>query len=113
MALYNITTKQEFEDKVLKSKKVVLVDFWAQWCPPCRAMAPILHALSEKLDDNFDVVKIDVEQTPDNGSLAQQYGVQGIPNMQIFRSGKVVKEIVGMRPQQLLESELVEIIKAA
>ena len=57
MALYDITSRQEFDEKVLKNGKPVLVDFWAQWCPPCRAMAPILHQIAE--ETKFDVVKIE------------------------------------------------------
>ena len=106
MALINTTTKQEFEEKVLKSEKLVLVDFWAQWCPPCRAMAPILEDLAKKLDDSLDVVKVDTEASVDNNQLAAQYGVRGIPNMQVFKDGKVVEELVGMRPAAVLEDEL-------
>ena len=106
MALYNTTSEQEFNDRVIKSDKFVLVDFWAVWCQPCRMMAPILEKLAEKLDDQLDVVKVNVEESADNGRLAQQYGVQGIPNMQVFHSGKVVKELVGARPQHVLEGEL-------
>lgn len=111
MALYNTTTNKEFEAKVLNSDKVVLVDFWATWCPPCRMMAPILEAISKKMDDKLDVVKVDVDASGDNGSLASKYGVQGIPNMQVFKNGRVVKELVGARPQNVLEHELEEFLK--
>ncbi|AGL61950.1 putative thioredoxin [Candidatus Saccharimonas aalborgensis] len=106
MALYSTTTNQEFDDKVLKSKKIVLVDFWATWCPPCRVMAPILEDVAKKMDDVLDVIKIDVEASADNSQLASKYGVRGIPNMQVFKGGKVVKELVGARPANVLESEL-------
>ena len=106
MALYNTVSREEFEEKVLKNDKVVLVDFWAQWCPPCRAMAPALEEIAKKMDANVDVAKVDIEQSPDNGALAQQYGVQGIPNMQIFKDGKVVDELVGMRSAAVLEDEI-------
>ncbi len=105
MALFNTTTHDEFTKKVLESKNLVLVDFWAQWCPPCRMMAPILESVAEKLD-GVDVVKVDIEQSADNNKLASTYGVQGIPNMQVFKDGIVVKELVGMRPQSVLEQEL-------
>lgn len=106
MAIYNTTTRKEFEEKVLKSKKVVLVDFWAQWCPPCRAMAPVLEMTARRLEDNVDIIKVDVEATADNNQLAAEYRVQGIPNMKIFKDGEMVEEIVGMRPQPALEGAL-------
>ncbi len=111
MALYSTTTQKEFEEKVLKNDKLVLVDFWAVWCPPCRMMAPILETLGKKLDDKLDIVKVNVEESADNGQLAAQYGVQGIPNMQVFRGGQVVKELVGARPQHVLEGELEPLMK--
>ncbi|MGB3023956.1 MAG: thioredoxin [Candidatus Saccharimonadales bacterium] len=110
MALYNTTTQQEFEEKVIKSDKVVLVDFWATWCPPCRMMAPILEDTAKKMDDVLDVVKVDVEASADNGQLASKYGVQGIPNMQVFKDGQVAKELVGARPANVLHDELKDII---
>lgn len=100
MALYNTTTRQEFEEKVLKSSRPVLVDFWAPWCPPCRAMAPILEMIADETE--FDVVKVDTEASQDNARLAMEYRVQGIPNMKVFKDGTMVEEIVGMRPKQIL-----------
>ncbi len=106
MALHNTKTAAEFEKTVLKSDKVVLVDFWAAWCMPCRMMAPALETISSKMDDKLDVVKVNIEESPENMALAEQYGVRGIPNMQVFKDGKVVKEMVGMRPAAALEAEL-------
>jgi len=110
MAVFNTTTEKEFEEKVLKNDKVVLVDFWAEWCPPCRAMAPILDMASRKLEDDVDIVKVNVEESADNGQLAAKYRVSGIPNMKIFKNGEEVKEIVGMRPLVALEAELRSVI---
>lgn len=106
MSLINTTTNDEFSSKVLKNDKVVLVDFWAQWCMPCRMMAPILENVAEKMEKDVEVVKVDVEASQDNGALAGKYGVQGIPNMQVFKGGEVVAQIIGMRPQAALEEEL-------
>lgn len=105
MAVQNTLTKSEFKEKVLDSDKVVLVDFWAAWCAPCRMMAPILENVDKKIG-GVDIVKVNVEESPDNGELAAEYGVQGIPNMQVFKGGKVVDQLVGMRPEPVLEDEL-------
>ena len=110
MALYNTTTKKEFEEKVLKSKKTVLVDFWAMWCPPCRAMAPTLDEVAKSMDEKLDIVKVNIEDSTENSALAAEYGVQGIPNMQVFRDGKVIEELVGMRPASVLKEELKSVL---
>ena len=106
MALYNTLTRKEFDEKVLKSDKLVLVDFWAKWCPPCRAMAPTLEKLANDLDKEFDVVKVDVEESPENNQLASEHGVQGIPNMQLYKKGKVIDVLIGMRPIEVLRDEV-------
>lgn len=82
MALYEVTTKQEFKEKALNSDKPVLVDFWAPWCPPCRAMAPILHKIAEETE--FDVVKSYSRLAQKNAQLAQEYRVQGYPKYEDF-----------------------------
>lgn len=112
MAVHNTTTNDEFTKQVLKNNKVVLVDFWAGWCMPCRMMAPILDNVAEKMSDKVEIVKVDVEATQDNAMLAGKYGVQGIPNMQIFKDGKVVDQLIGMRPQAVLEDELAKHARA-
>lgn len=109
MALYNTTTRLEFDEKVLQNTNLVLVDFWAQWCPPCRMMAPILESIAKTMD-GVDVVKIDVEASADNSQLASEHGVQGIPNMQVYKGGTLVKELIGARPQAILEQELQSVL---
>lgn len=106
MALYTVTTQEEFEEKVIKNSKLVLVDFWAQWCPPCRMMAPVLDTVAKKMDADVDVVKVDVEASPNNTALSEKYEVQGIPNLQIFKNGERVEQLVGVRPQMVLEEDL-------
>lgn len=112
MGVIATTTKAEFKKHVTDSNKVVLVDFWAEWCPPCRAMAPVLEHMARKYDDTLDVVKVNVEESMDNGMLANEHGVQGIPNMVIYKGGAVVKNLIGMRPAPVLENELKEFLNA-
>jgi len=98
-------TSSDFEQIVLKEKQPVLVDFWASWCVPCQMMGPILDDLSIDLDGLAKIVKVDIED-PENAELAMRYQVRGIPNMKIFKDGNMIKEIVGMRPKELLRAEM-------
>lgn len=109
MALITVSTKKDFEEKVINSKKTVLVDFWASWCPPCRAMAPILEKVATKLDDSVDIIKVDIEENTENHQLAIEYGVQSIPNMPIFVNGKEQNRLVGLVP----ERELINILNSS
>lgn len=100
----------DFTDQVLKSDKPVLVDFWASWCMPCLMMSPILDELAEELGDSLKIAKLNTE-SPANGQLAQMYQVRSIPNMKLFKDGKVIKEFVGARPKEVFRQELEEAIK--
>jgi len=100
-----VLTDENFEQEVLKSDLPVLVDFWAPWCGPCRMMAPILDDLSEELTGKARIAKLDVEN-PKNQNLAAQYSIQSIPNMKLFKGGKVAKGFVGFRPKDAFKAEL-------
>lgn len=106
MALLATTNKDEFTEKVLENDKLVLVDFWADWCPPCRMMVPILDKVSQKMAGDIDVVKINIEEHEDNAQIAAEYGVQSIPNLLIFKNGTVVSSLIGMTPEPALIDEL-------
>jgi len=95
-------TDASFAADVLESDKPVLVDFTAAWCPPCRAMNPILDELASSRDD-LRIVKLDVD---DNQSTAAQYGVMSMPTFMLFNNGALVQTLVGSRPRRRLESEL-------
>ena len=96
-------TEQTFEAEVLKSEKAVIVDFWAEWCGPCRAVAPVLDKIAEERSDELIVVKVNIDEEP---GLAQRYGVQSIPTMIHFRGGEPAKATVGAQPKLALEKSL-------
>ena len=98
-------TSANFEQEVIKSNLPVLVDFWAPWCQPCLMMAPVLEELSEELGDKLKICKLNTEIS-ENQQLAIQYQIQSIPNMKLFKNGKVVKEFIGFRPKDVFKSEL-------
>ena len=90
-------TDQSFEQEVLKADKPVLVDFWAEWCGPCKQIAPALDQISEELADVVTVAKLDIEENPTTPS---RYGVRGIPTMMLFRGGQMASMKVGAMPKQ-------------
>ncbi|MEY3345045.1 MAG: thioredoxin [Actinobacteria bacterium] len=101
-------TSANFKSVVLESKVPVIVDFWAEWCGPCRAVAPVLEEISNEYSSKIKIVKINTDEEP---QLAMQYGVSSIPNMSVFQSGEVVKAIIGAKPKPVLLKELDEFIK--
>ena len=87
-----IKNSQQFEQQVLNSTNPVFVDFWAEWCGPCRSVSPVVEELSGEYDGKVDFVKVNVDE---NGELAQKYNVFSIPTLAIFKNGEVVSQKVG------------------
>jgi thioredoxin 1 len=94
-------TQATFEHEVLRAPGPVLVDFWADWCTPCHAVAPLLQQIAD--ERNLTLVKVDYDQEPE---LAERYGVQSIPNMILFEDGQPRAQTIGARPKSALEREL-------
>jgi thioredoxin 1 len=96
-----------FDQEVLKSEQPVLVDFWAVWCGPCRAIAPAVDALAAKYAGQLKVAKVNVDQ---NGATPSRYGIRGIPALLLFKGGKVADQIVGYVPQDVIEEKVVKVL---
>lgn len=89
-------TDQTFEAEVLKSDKPIVIDFWAEWCAPCRQISPIINELAEQYGEQVKIVKMDIDSSP---GTPGQYGVRAIPTILAFKDGEVVQQLQGARPK--------------
>ena len=99
-------TDATFSTEVLQSDRPVLVDFWAEWCAPCRKVAPLLEELAEELGDKVEIVKLDIDANPE---VTRAYQVMSVPTLTVFKGGRPVNSVVGARPK----SDLMRLIESA
>src|ERR687883_681767 len=99
----SVVTEQTFDEEVLKSEKPVIVDFWAEWCGPCHAVAPVLDRIVEERQGGGKVVKGNIYQ---GGGLAERYGIASIPTMILFKDGQPAEVAIGAQPKGALERSL-------
>ena len=103
-----VINSNEFQKDVLNGNGTVLVDFFAEWCGPCKMIAPALEELSSEMEGKAKIFKVDVDKS---GDLAQKYGVMGVPTLMIFKNGEAVDKMVGFQPKQHLKSKLEQYTK--
>jgi thioredoxin 1 len=100
-------TDETFDAEVLKSDKPVVVDYWAEWCGPCRMVAPVLEEIAAEHADKINVVKINIDENP---QVAQRYGILQIPTLNVFSGGEVVKQVIGAKPKSALLRDLADFL---
>jgi thioredoxin 1 len=100
-------TDQNFEAEILKSDQPVVIDFWAEWCAPCRQISPIIHELAEQYGDRVKVVKMDIDSNPNTPG---KYGIRAIPTILTFKDGEVVDQIQGARPKKDIQAVIEKLL---
>ena len=103
MSLPTPVTDQDFDQEVLEADTVVLVDFWAEWCGPCKMVAPVLDDLSQEYDGKIKFTKVDVDENP---QTAMKYGIRSIPTLLVFKDGSPVDQVVGAVPKAVIKKRL-------
>jgi len=98
-------TKDNFDQEVINSKMPVLVDFWAEWCGPCRMMHPILEEIDKELSEQIKICKINVDENPE---ISMKYEIMSIPNLKLFKNGQIIDNFIGFRPRETFIKELKE-----
>jgi thioredoxin 1 len=106
-AATKIVTDATFDADVLGSEKPVLVDFWAEWCGPCKMVAPVLEEIASEHGDKLTVAKVNIDENPE---IARRYQIMSIPTMSVFSGGEVVRSIVGAKPKAALLRDLEDIL---
>jgi thioredoxin 1 len=98
-------TDETFQDLVLSASagRAVLVDFWAQWCPPCHMLSPVLDEIAAEFSDKLIIAKVNVDENP---ATAQRYGILAMPTLTVFRNGEIISQVVGARPKRRLLADL-------
>jgi thioredoxin 1 len=107
MSVATDVTDATFTEEVLNSSETIMVDFWAEWCGPCRAVSPILDQIASEHSEKIKIVKLNVD---DNHQTAMKYQITSIPAMKVFKGGEVVKTIIGAKPKPQIEADLAEFI---
>jgi thioredoxin 1 len=100
-------TDQNFEAEILQSDKPVIIDFWAEWCAPCRQIAPAIKSLAEEYGDRVKIVKMDIDSNPNTPG---QYGIRAIPTILAFKNGEVVDQLQGARPKADIEAAIEKLL---